>query len=122
MGDLPVCWTDEPWPRHLRGHCLPLVDFRASYVIDSGGISKKGAMSELRQRLLPIARQPLALVGVLRMFCASASDRAKILADQPALRRVAARFKFYTASLRRTVERWRREAGLGGVPSEPVAS
>ena len=78
-------------------------------------------MSELRQRLLPIARQPLALVGVLRTFCASASDRAKILADQPALRRVAARFKFYTASLRRTVERWRREAGLGGVSSEPVA-
>ena len=37
------------------------------------------------------------------------------------LRRVAARFKFYTASLRRTVERWRREAGLGGVSSEPVA-
>src|SRR6478672_11912031 len=78
-------------------------------------------MSELRQRLLPIARQPLALVGVLRTFCASASDRAKTLADQPALRRVAARFKFYTASLRRTVERWRREAGLGGVSSEPVA-
>jgi hypothetical protein len=32
----------EPWPGHLRGHRLPLVDFRASYVIDSGGISKKG--------------------------------------------------------------------------------
>src|SRR6476659_788241 len=78
-------------------------------------------MSELRQRLLPIARQPLALVGALRTFCASASDSAKILADQPALRRVAARFKFYTASLRRSVERWRREAGLGGVSSEPVA-
>src|SRR6476659_4413885 len=78
-------------------------------------------MSELRQRLLPIARQPLALVGALRTFCASASDSAKILADQPALRRVAARFKFYTASLRRSVERWRREAGLCGVSSEPVA-
>src|SRR5262245_51596636 len=77
-------------------------------------------MTELRQRLLPIARQPLALVGVLRTFCASAGERAKILADHPALRSVAARFKLHTANLRRTVELWKSEAGLGA-NSEPVA-
>ena len=77
-------------------------------------------MSELRQRLLPIARQPLALVGVLRTFCVSATDRAKVLADLPAIRGIATQFKFYTGSLRRTVERWKREAGLGAT-SEPVA-
>ena len=76
-------------------------------------------MSELRQRLLPIDRQPLALVGVLRTFCASASERAKILADHPALRSIAARFKLYTANLRRTADRWKGEAGLGA-KSEPV--
>src|SRR5262245_20759145 len=77
-------------------------------------------MSELRQRLLPIARQPLALMGFLRAFCASAGERAKVLAEQPAIRRIAARFKFYTAILRRSVERWKRESGLGGRTSEPV--
>src|SRR5262245_2434842 len=112
-------YGSEVWRRCLRGNRLPLVDFRASYVIDSGGISKKGAMSELRQRLLPIARQPLALMGFLRALCASAGERAKILAEQPAIRRIAARFKFYPASLRRSVERWKRESGLGGRRSEP---
>ena len=83
------------------------------------GDIEKRAMSELRQRLLPIARQPLALMGILRTVCASAGGRAKILADQPAIRRIATRFKFYTANLRRTVERWKREAGFGAT-SEPV--
>ncbi len=77
-------------------------------------------MSELRQRLLPIARQPLALMGILRTFCASLSERAKILADQPALRGITTRLKFYAANLRRTVERWKSEAGVG-TASEPVA-
>jgi hypothetical protein len=55
----------------------------------------------------------------LRTFCASANERAKILADHPALHSIAARFKFYTTSLRRTVELWKSEAGLGA-KSEPV--
>jgi hypothetical protein len=59
-------------------------------------------------------------MGVLCTCCASASERAKILSDQPAIRRIAARFKFYAANLRRSVERWKREAGFGAA-SEPVA-
>src|SRR5262245_1082352 len=35
-----------------------------------GGYRTKEAMSELRQRLLPKARQQLALMGLLRTFCA----------------------------------------------------
>ena len=80
-------------------------------------------MSELRQRLLPIARQPLALVGALRDVLRE-RDRARRShwltqpAASPRRQRV---FKFYTASLRRTVERWRREAEFRGASSEPVA-
>ena len=77
-------------------------------------------MSELRQRLLPIARQPLALVGVLRAFRASADERLKVLADQPSVRRLTARLKLYAINLRRTVEHWRGETSLGAA-REPVA-
>ncbi|HET7851624.1 MAG TPA: hypothetical protein VFK91_02605, partial [Methyloceanibacter sp.] len=80
----------------MREHRLPLVDFRASYVIDSGGISKKGAMSELRQRLLPIAKPPLALMGVLRDFSAIVTERAKSLADSRKVRRAAALLRIYS--------------------------
>jgi hypothetical protein len=97
-----------------------LVDFRAFYVFDSGGLSKKGAMSELRQRLLPIAKPPLALVGVLRAFCASAEERVKSLADSRSVRRAAALLRIYAENLRRTVEGWRGEANLAA-SSEPVA-
>src|SRR5207344_441578 len=87
-----------------------LVDFRASYVLDSGGLSKKGAMGELRQRLLPIAKPPLALMGALRDFSAIVTERVKSLADSREVRRAAARLRIYTENLRRTVEGWRGEA------------
>jgi hypothetical protein len=76
-------------------------------------------MSELRQRLLPIARQPLALVGILRAFRASVNERLGALAEQPSVRRNLRRLALYAAILRRTVERWKGEAGLGAA-SEPV--
>src|SRR6476659_10188983 len=76
-------------------------------------------MSELRQRLLPIARQPLALVGILRAFRASVNKRLGALAEQPGVRRDLMRLALYAATLRRTVERWKGESGLGAA-GEPV--
>jgi hypothetical protein len=77
-------------------------------------------MSELRQRLLPIARQPLALMGVLRNFCASLIERVKSVMDTRSVRRTAALFRIYTEKLRRTVEKWRGKANFDA-SSEPVA-
>lgn len=77
-------------------------------------------MSELRQRLLPIAKPPLALMGVLRNFSASVTDRVKSLADSREVRRAAALLRIYTENLRRTVEGWRGEANSAAA-SEPVA-
>ena len=76
-------------------------------------------MSELRQRLLPIARQPLARVGILRGFRASVRERLGALAELPSVRRNLMRLALYAAILRRTVEHWKGEAGLGAA-SEPV--
>ena len=73
----------EVWQRCLGGHRLPLVDFRASYVFNSGGLSKKGAMSELRQRLLPIAKPPLALMGALRDFSRERDRAREVLGGLP---------------------------------------
>ena len=77
-------------------------------------------MGELRQRLLPIARKPLALVGILRAFCARVKERLGALAEQPSLRCNLVRLAAYTAILRRTIERWKREAAVGA-PGEPVS-
>jgi hypothetical protein len=77
-------------------------------------------MSELRQRLLPIAKPPLALMGALRDFSASVTERVKSLADSREIRRAAALLRIYTENLRRTVEGWRGEAS-SAAPSEPVA-
>ena len=78
-------------------------------------------MSELRQRLLPIARPPLALMGVLRSFRASVKERLGALAEQPGVRRTLTRLlAVYAAILRRTVERWKGEPGIGPA-GEPVA-
>ena len=77
-------------------------------------------MSGVRQRLLPIARRLLALLGVLRAFRASANERLKGLAEQPSVRRLIARLKLYAINLRRTVEHWRGETSLGAA-REPVA-
>jgi hypothetical protein len=111
----------EIWRWPLLCYRLPLADFPASYVIDSGGISKKGAMSDLRQRLLPIARQPLALMSVLRSFRASVEKRVGALAEQPGVRRTLTRLlAVYAAILRRAVERWKGEPGIGPA-GEPVA-
>ena len=76
-------------------------------------------MSELRQRLLPIARQPLARVGILCGFRASVRERRGALAELPSVRRNLMRLALYAAILRRTVEHWKGEAGLGAA-SEPV--
>ena len=70
-------------------------------------------MSELRQRLLPIARQPLARVGILCGFRASVRERLGALAELPSVRRNLMRLALYAAILRRTVEHWKGEAGLG---------
>ena len=67
-------------------------------------------MGELRQRLLPIAKPPLALMGALRDFSAIVTERVKSLADSREVRRAAARLRIYTENLRRTVEGWRGEA------------
>jgi len=67
-------------------------------------------MSELRQRLLPIAKPPLALMGALRDFSASVTERVKSLVDSREVRRAAALLRIYTENLRRTVEGWRGEA------------
>ena len=77
-------------------------------------------MSELRQRLLPIAKPPLALMGVLRTFCASANERVKFLTDSRSARRAAALLRIYTESLRRTVQGWWGESNLRA-SSEPVS-
>lgn len=77
-------------------------------------------MSELRQRLLPIAKPPLALMGTLRDFSAIVTGRAKSLADSREVRRAAALLRIYTENLRRTVEGWRGEANSAAT-SEPVA-
>ena len=63
-------------------------------------------MSELRQRLLPIAKPPLALMGALRDFSASVTERVKSLADSREVRRAAALLRIYTENLRRTIEGW----------------
>ena len=76
-------------------------------------------MSELRQRLLPIAKPPLALMGALRDFSASVTERVKSLADSREVRRAAALLRIYTENLRRTVEGWRGEAS-SAASSEPV--
>ena len=73
-------------------------------------------MSQSRQRLLPIARQPLALVGVLRAVCAAANDRLAASAQQPGVRRSLTRLAVYAEILRRTIERWKRGAGAEGEP------
>ena len=77
-------------------------------------------MGELRQRLLPIAKPPLALMGALRDFSAIVTERVKSLADSREVRRAAARLRIYTENLRRTVEGWRGEAN-SAASSEPVA-
>jgi hypothetical protein len=77
-------------------------------------------MSELRQRLLPIAKPPLALMGALRDFSAIVTERAKSLADSRKVRRAAALLRIYTENLRRTVEGWKGEAS-SAASSEPVA-
>jgi hypothetical protein len=77
-------------------------------------------MSELRQRLLPIAKPPLALMGALRDFSAIVTERAKSLADSRKVRRAAALLRIYTENIRRTVEGWKGEAS-SAASSEPVA-
>ena len=77
-------------------------------------------MSELRQRLLPIAKPPLALMGALRDFSAIVTERAKCLADSRKVRRAAALLRIYTENIRRTVEGWKGEAS-SAASSEPVA-
>ena len=77
-------------------------------------------MSELRQRLLPIAKPPLALMGAWRDFSASVTERVKSLADSREVRRAAALLRIYTENLRRTIEGWSGEAS-SAASSEPVA-
>jgi hypothetical protein len=77
-------------------------------------------MSELRQRLLPIAKPQLALVGILRAFCASTSERVTSVAESRLGRRAAALLRIYSERLRRTVEGWKSE-GAQAASSEPMA-
>ena len=70
---------------------------------------QKGAMSQPRQRLLPIARLPLALLGSLRALRASVDERLI-----PALRRTIERLNSDAtlSDLRRRIERWKGGAGV----------
>ena len=77
-------------------------------------------MSELRQRLLPIAKPPLALMGAWRDFSASVTERVKSLVDSREVRRAAALLRIYTENLRRTIEGWSGEAS-SAASRQPVA-
>src|SRR5262249_27003032 len=104
------------WSRWLLPTAFLWSIFAPLMLLTLGGYRKKGAMSQSRQRLLPIARQPLALVGVLRAVCAAANDRLAASAQQPGVRRSLTRLAVYAEILRRTIERWKRGAGAEGEP------
>ena len=79
-------------------------------------------MSELRQRLLPIAKLPLALVGSLRALCVSANERLKAKLDLPSLRRTLERLRTSVSPplLYRLIERWQAKSS-SDTASEPIA-
>lgn len=78
-------------------------------------------MSELRQRLLPIAKPPLALVGFLRALCASANERLTASPGFASVRRTIERWKARAAPvLHRVIERWMPSASPSA-SSEPAS-
>ena len=73
------------------------------------GDIETGAMSEPRQRLLPIAKPLLELLGSLRALCANAHERLKVYLNQPGLRRALERLRASADSpvLHRLTAPWR---------------